>query len=148
MFEALTPFPLDWDYFTFGRLSLILEVNCEEVSVVTAHLIAQLNAMQEVYTYLKALHNFWVDVLGPELHIEDLDEKTVQSLRLKMPAYSNNNANEIRRRMSIKDLFYSVQIPSARQAVTERLVKCGRFITLETFFKDVIYLKACSDGLY
>ncbi|CZT17554.1 uncharacterized protein RCC_03388 [Ramularia collo-cygni] len=30
MFEALTPFPLDWDYFAFSRLSLIMEVNCEE----------------------------------------------------------------------------------------------------------------------
>ncbi|KAF2168853.1 hypothetical protein M409DRAFT_52854 [Zasmidium cellare ATCC 36951] len=30
MFESLASFPIGWDYFRFGRLSLAIQVNCEE----------------------------------------------------------------------------------------------------------------------
>lgn len=35
IFETLAAFPIEWDYFTFGRLQLIMEANCEEVSTMT-----------------------------------------------------------------------------------------------------------------
>ncbi|KAF2158733.1 hypothetical protein M409DRAFT_61391 [Zasmidium cellare ATCC 36951] len=131
IFEDLASFSLEWDYFCFGRLALIMEAKCEE----------------EVCQYLRTLHTLWIDILGPTTAVQDLDETTVKLLRLKMPAHSTVDAEQIQQSLRDGKLFRNVHDLSERKALEARLLKCPRFITLETFFKDAIYLKACSDGL-
>lgn len=96
---------------------------------------------------MDAVREFWTGLLSTDVTSDCIDTDTVNLLRCKMPTFSSNDAAEIVELMRSGILFRDVRSEEAREMLQRRVLECDRIITLESFFQDAMYLKACSKSL-
>ena len=63
------------------------------------------------------------------------------------PSYSSHDCDTITKLFAANKVFPLIRDVSQRNMICRRVISCKRILTLDTFFSDFIYLRACFDGL-
>lgn len=103
--------------------------------------------MKEVYSYLDNVEQTWKYILGDEVPGRMLDSETVRKLDVKYPRLLASDAREVQTMMEDNVIFGAVRDREARRKVSIRLQRCNRIVTLESFFADMLYLRAAYNAL-
>lgn len=104
---------------------------------------ADWQAPQEIYHYLTCIHKVWSDILGKDVFPECLDEHTVESLYLRMPAHSAHDAFHVEEALRVSTAFPAAHSDRIRRAVLGRILACEKVITFKSFHADMVLLEAC-----
>jgi len=114
-------------------------------SVSPVTLIFQYSHRQEILCYLQRLLEIWRTILG-DSSPSQITPGCVLELQLRIPALSCSDQKAIKGAFRQLDgprykLFPAVSDALCRQVILDRLLRCGRILSFQSFFDDVLYLE-------
>ncbi|KUL83669.1 hypothetical protein ZTR_11069 [Talaromyces verruculosus] len=137
-FDAILGIPGLWSGMSLGNLGKLMALHCDE----------------EIVHYLSShLKKFWVSLVSPNPSNPDveammkIDVHTVRTLELMAPGASYLDARKVQGWLASGEILREFSV-AERNRMWEWL-RCydGIIPSLRTFFKDIDYLKSCSDAL-
>ncbi|KAF7894690.1 uncharacterized protein EAF01_010140 [Botrytis porri] len=122
-----------WPAFHIGTFRRYLIINCHE----------------ELLNYLQRIYKVWSMIVGGNQSLmRHIDLMTVETLELRAPKTSSEDAKIILEAMEKRKIFRFVDDPKLRKSISCNILQVDYLVpSLRTFCEDTKYLEPCSNAV-
>ncbi|KAM3074504.1 hypothetical protein ACMFMF_006511 [Clarireedia jacksonii] len=131
--DSILPFRGLWSAFHLGSMDIFLSIRCDE----------------EIAHYIEVIRKTWSKIVSNDATLmEKLDEDTVKSIELRVPAVSRLDAEFVKEQMKTKALFRHTADTVLRRNIEHEVLELDYLIpSIFTLFKDLRFLEPVSKAI-